>query len=146
LIGKSLIKIGDLIESFQRSLKYIIVFVIGFCFALGLVVIPNFQRQEEERQVETFINNIITSAINQTEFHKESSIEGAIEDLQKYANEFSSVYKIYVFDYTFGAYESEVIFDNGNKFYVDVSVYKDDIVLNVFEPSKWPKYTISKEN
>lgn len=142
LIGKSLMKTGDLIEKSRWLLKKILVFGLGFCVGLAICAISDIQWSHEKQKVETFIHHMITSTINQTEFFKEHSTEEGRKNLQKYADEFSSVYKIYVFDHTFGAYESEVIFDNGKNFYVDISVYKDDIVLMVFKPGEWPRYTI----
>jgi len=105
---------------------------------MGLIVsdLVKSNIARDEKHAEQFIDQIISSVLNQTEFHKLHSSKEALKELQRYAKNFTPRYRINVKDKTFSSYESEVIFDNGQMFYVDVTIYKDGIVLNVFKPIK----------
>ena len=97
-----------------------------------------YQRKTlESIRVEEFIGQIISSAITETDFYKNHSTNQAINSLERCASEFSSLYRIHIYDKTFHSYESIVTFDNGKGFYVDVIVFKDDIRLNQWQPDEW---------
>ena len=136
IIGYSLIAIADLLEKlqwlFRKIIPMLLVLILGFGLGFFVTNISNHREALQKQKVEEFIEQIITSAIEQTEFHKKHSSNHAIDSIQKEAKNFSNCYKIRFMDVTFNAYEFTVIFDNGSEFYVDVIVFGDDITLNIW--------------
>ena len=112
-----------------------IVFVLVGFVAGYMVCAGSYQREALEMQrVEEFISQIIDSAMNNTKFLNNHLAQGRYKFLKKHTKDFTDFYKIHIYDRTFHAYECIVTFDNGNKYYVDVVVFKDDIRLNAWTP------------
>ena len=136
IIGYSLIAIADLLEKlqwlFRKIMPMLLVLILGFGLGFFVSNISNHRKALQKQKVEEFIEQIITSAIEQTEFYKKHSSNRAIDSIQKDAKNFSNCYKIRFADVTFNAYEFTVIFDNGSEFYVDVIAFGDDITLRIW--------------
>ncbi len=131
--GRTLIVIGDVIEQVQRFLRKILpkVVILGLGFLVGyLICAHSHQHQFREREkVTKFIDQIVHSVIEQTDFYKEHSNTQVLANLEKHAIDFTDFYKIDISDHTFDAYESIVTFDNGKQFYVDVLLRKEGLEL-----------------
>ncbi|MHC4722316.1 MAG: hypothetical protein ACYS6I_06360 [Planctomycetota bacterium] len=111
-------------------LKTFIIFFLGI--VAGFVICAKLYQHEalEKQKVESFIDQIIDSVINKTDFYRDNSSERASTELRKYADDLGTFYKAKIYDKTFHAYESLVTFYNRKEFYVDVIVFGDDITLN----------------
>ena len=88
----------------------------------------------ERQKVEEFITEIITSSMVETSYYREHSRLSAADSIQRHAKDFTSFFKINIYDKTFAAYESIVTFSNGMEFYVDVIVYDDGPMVNQWLP------------
>ena len=146
LIGFSLIKIGDVIEKIQflfgRTALKLLLVVLGFFLGFGICARMYRSEAAERQKVEEFITNIINSSIIDTSYYKEYSSPGAVNSIQRHAKDFTTFFKINIYDKTFDAYESIVTFSNGMEFYVDVIIYKDDVRLNQWLPNEPNKVAV----
>lgn len=138
LIGFSLIKIGDVIEKiqflFRKTAIKLLLIALGFFLGFG-VCAKRYQSEVIEKQkVEEFITKIINSSIIDTSYYKEYSSPGAAGSIKRHAKDFTTFFKINIYDKTFHAYESIVTFSNGMQFYVDVIIFNEDVRLNQWSP------------
>lgn len=136
LVGRALIIVGDVLEQLQclsrKILPKLLIFGLGFVLAYFICTEAYHRELNEQQDVRDFVDKIISSVLDQTEFYKKHSQKQAIETIEEYANDFSKCYKVGTFDKTFHAYEAVIIFDNEKRFYVDVIVRKDNIELFQF--------------
>ena len=138
LIGLSLIKIGDITEQlqllFRRTALKLLLVALGFFLGFGICSKMHHNEAVEKQKVEEFITKIINSSIIETSYYKEYSSPRATDSIQRHAKDFTTFFKINIYDKTFHAYESIVTFSNGMEFYVDVIIFNKDVRLNQWLP------------
>jgi hypothetical protein len=135
----------SLFMTYKWSLKYMLTLVIGFLLATIIFDMSVAHKSRQKQKVEVFIEQVITSVKNQTEFYKFRCVpEDVYKNLEKYSAKFSPKYKIIVTDYrifgfgfgTGASYEAVIIFDNGEIFNVEGDIAMDHAMLSSIKPYK----------
>ena len=124
----------------------IFLFVLGVAVGFTISEILHYRKAFEEDKIEEFVGQIVTSVTDDTELYKIYCRPDVSEELHNYRHFLTSLYRIHIFDETFGTYQCIVTFDNGAAFYADVIVYEDEMLLNQWLPDTWANFPVSEPN
>lgn len=106
-----------------------ILFIIAVVAWIGFV---RYKALQEQKQVKTFIGDIVKSVSQDTQFYRDNSDKDEVIQLQNNRSLMSDNCTISIIDYTWGTYEALVLFDNKTKIKVNVSFRNNKPFLSHF--------------
>jgi len=105
-------------------LPVIIVAVLAFGIFLFLKI-DEYNLQKKEQKSREFLEQIIESVNNQTDFYKKRASALNVRQIEIYKDKFSNDYEIDLIDSDPGHYEYKITFNGKNEFLIIVLITKD---------------------
>jgi hypothetical protein len=122
-----------------RINRKLLFFLLGL---LPLIVLISWHIQtrheslRKEQEAREFLEQVITSINNETEFYKIHTNELNLKDIEANKDGLSKDYKIHLIDFDPGHYEYEMEFSGGKRFYIVVIKFEEGYHFSHFRPLK----------